>query len=756
MGILQDEIAKAQLPTLEHMLGKGSMMPFNGSNSGSRKLMFGVNLEQRLPLIDPDVPFVSTGFEYQFGIHSSSYTTADDDYVVGAIIPKKHINDKNHRFYILANEGKKILKYVESCCYKHFTENYGYLYNHSALDNLAPGSHIQKGQPILKSRAFDDYDNRMDGKNLLILYNSSEQTMEDGIVISESAAKKLASPLIHKIKIVINDNDIPLNLYGNRDTYKIFPDIGEVIRDNVLMGYRREKKEESLYTQSYDRLMTLSLSDQKIVGTGQVVDIDIYSNDPTKLDGVYFSQIKHYWDQQIHFAQNLVDVVDAYKANGYTLDYELQKLYYKADGILHGKQFFNERVFSNLNIEITVIEEIPVLTGDKITNRYGGKGVVSEVRPDHLMPKTYNGETFDVLANMCGIYGRENGGQLFELTITAVGKALIDFWAEETLDTGTCFKMYLEFLKIVSPSSYEETVKIFDNVSDDVVSEFIGSMIIDGNMNVAINPMSENMNIDKVAQLYRTFPWIEQHHILTPLPDSNGNIQYVASHRPVVTGYVYYYRLKQYAKEKFSVTSLSATNIRNENSRNKASKTYKALYSRTPIRFGDMELGNLMHLGPDIVVQMLMLYASSPLAREAYEELMTGDPFNIDIRLDDTASNRSAEIVETYLKTIGKRIVFRKVPKKKLHPITTSPIKFEDECLWQPITTVNEKIADQMFKYLDEQRKNKPDLRHPIIIKPLKFTRPIPEVKKFIEENENKRIEDLLKAIEDGAIDFLK
>ena len=584
--ILQDEIAKAPLPTPEHMLGKGSMMPFNPSNSGGRKLMFGVNLEQRLPLIDPDVPMVSTGFEYQFGIYSSSYITAQRDYEVIAVIPKYSYRPEMHRFYILQGDDGK-LSVVESSDYKHLTENYGYLYNHRNLDGLRPGSNIPKGSVILKSGSFDEYDNRMDGKNLLVLYNCSEQTMEDAIILSESAAKKLASPLVHKIKIVINDNDIPLNLYGTKNNYKAFPDIGEMIKKSIVMGYRREKKEEALFSQSYDRLNTLSISDEKIMCSGRVVDIDVYSNDPSKLEGnIYFNQIKFYWDQQLEFSRALVDTVKPFIEQGVELDYDLQKLYYNCSGMLQGKQYFNERVFSNLNIDITVIEEIPVNTGDKCTNRYGGKGVVSEVRKDYLMPKTYNGETFDALINICGVYGRENGGQLFEATVTAVGRNLLNFWSEESLDTGTCFKMYLEYLKIISPSMYEETLTMFADKSDDVISEFIGSMVVDGEINVAIEPMSENMTIDKVAQLYRTFPWMDQEYILVPLPDSNGNIQYVTSHRPVIAGYVYYYRLKQYAKEKFSVTSMSATNIRNENSRNKASKSYKALYSRTPIRFG--------------------------------------------------------------------------------------------------------------------------------------------------------------------------
>ena len=325
---LQDDIAMAPLPTLDHMLGKGSMMPFNSSNSGSRKLMFGINLEQRLPLVDPDVAIVQTGYEYQFGEYSSSFVLAKDEYEIVAIIPKFKDKPYGHKFYIMV-DSHGTLKSIESCSYKHITENYGYLYGSSPLDSMQVGSVISPGTVLSKSGSFDEYNNRMDGKNLLLLYDSSEQTMEDGIRISQSCANKLASPLIHKVKIVINDNDIPLNIYGNRDLYKVFPDIGESINHSILMAYRREKKEESLFSQSYDRLMELIISDEKIFCSGKVVDVDVYSNDPTKLDSIYFSQIKYYYNQQMEFAKALVSVVDHFQNDGCIMDYDLQKLYYK-------------------------------------------------------------------------------------------------------------------------------------------------------------------------------------------------------------------------------------------------------------------------------------------------------------------------------------------------------------------------------------------------------------------------------------------
>ena len=128
---------------------------------------------------------------------------------------------------------------------------------------------------------------------------------------------------------------------------------------------------------------------------------------------------------------------------------------------------------------------------------------------------------------------------------------------------------------------------LFSTMSDDEAIAFIGNIIdTDRSFYIAVEPMSENMTIDKVNQLYEAFPWAKPEPMMMPIIDSAGEIKYIPSRRPMVYGYQYIYRLKQYAEEKFSVTSLSATNIRNENSKSKNSNNYKALYSKTPIRFG--------------------------------------------------------------------------------------------------------------------------------------------------------------------------
>ena len=140
---------------------------------------------------------------------------------------------------------------------------------------------------------------------------------------------------------------------------------------------------------------------------------------------------------------------------------------------------------------------------------------------------------------------------------------------------------------------------------------------------------------------------------------------------------------------------------------------------------------------------MLMLYATSPLARQLYEQLMTGNPFEIDIKLDDVSANRNAEIVETYLKTIGKRIEFIKKPKKKKNPVLMSPVKYIDKGLKKPVVFFQEgQTVDPIFTKWQREK-----TFHPVEFYPVVFLKPAEEIDKLIEEN-NKQYQAEIEAAE--------
>ena len=92
-----------------------------------------------------------------------------------------------------------------------------------------------------------------------------------------------------------------------------------------------------------------------------------------------------------------------------------------------------------------------------------------------------------------------------------------------------------------------------------------------------------------------------------------------------------------------------------------------------------METGDMTHLGAENVIINLMIHSASPHARRLTEQMLTGDPFNIDIKLDADSKNRNVEILNAYFKTMGLRLVFEKVYKHKRRPITYEVIRYDDK-----------------------------------------------------------------------------
>jgi hypothetical protein len=134
-----------------------------------------------------------------------------------------------------------------------------------------------------------------------------------------------------------------------------------------------------------------------------------------------------------------------------------------------------------------------------------------------------------------------------------------------------------------------------------------------------------------------------------------------------------------------------------------------------------MESNNMAHLGVDVLISNMMIHSLSPQGRRLVEQMYTCDPFDIDIRLDSESKNRSAEIVNTYLKTVGRKLVFEKRPKK-IDKIVISPLSFDHEPFIKPISFLPESMREgfDYVKDFEERQKfaeevaNNPKAKSPI------------------------------------------
>lgn len=658
-----------QLEYPEQMLAKGKLQPFNCSSSGARKLLFSTQVNHIIPIHNPQIPFVGTGYENKYGDLSSSIIKSGPECEVISIIPVYSFAPRQ-RYYMIVRDHNGVYKVFERKSYDHTTEKYGYVFNNTFIDSLSVGDTIKENSIMRKSSSYDDFGNRQDGVNLICAYMATDRTMEDSVIVSESGAKKMRSSLIEEVNIIFNDNDIPLNLYGKYELgeFKCMPDIGEEINNGILCGIRRENREESLFTQSYDRLKEIMMSDDKFTLEGTVIDIDIKSNNPNILDNFYNVQLKKYYNESMNCALNIVETVNNILANepSAVLDYDLQKLFTNSKRILNGDQYIKDgKVFTNTVATITVLKDEPLNVGDKTSDRYGGKGVVSFILPDHMMPCTEYGEVVDIIINQSTCVNRLNPGQLFETSLNHIGSSICRYIRTNLLSPRESLSMIIDFVDIVSKEEANELRNILEKYNEEELEFFIDSIIRDGMIYLSLKPISDNMTLDKLVLLYEKFPWVKQTRLIVPIEDSNGNLRYVNSRRNIICDKKYMYRLKQLSEDKFSSTSLSSTNIRNLNTKSKSSKAYKSLHSNTPIAMGTMEVDDLSSLGMEYIVTFLMIHSVSPEARRLCEEMLTGDPFSIDINLNETATNRSVEILNTYMKTKGLKLVFKKTRKNK-------------------------------------------------------------------------------------------
>lgn len=688
---IDDQIKESikDLPDYDHMLGRTLMQPFKPANSGSRALMNSVHVEHLMVPNYGEVPIIQTGYETEFGRNSSSHIVSESSYTV---LNKVHkFEGKDDHYYLIVRDNKTgVHDIIERISYNYNTESYGFLWNNDRLDNVKIGDQIKEGSVIKTSIGFDEFGNKMNGINLTTLYLSCAQNMEDSIIISESAAKKLETSLVKNTDIAINDNDILLNLYGNETVYKTFPDIGEYVKDGKFCSIRRMENENILFSLSQQNLRDIMLSDRNILMEGKVVDISVYCNNPEALgDSHYNAQLFYYYNQNLRFCKEINDIVGPLAMTS-KLSYKLKKFYGRCRDVIAGKQFFKEKLFNHVIMEVTVIQNLPMEPGDKMADRYGGKGVVSMVLPDELMPVLETGRRVEVIKNQSTCINRENIGQLHEQSLSFIGMRIIDHFKLKYMSYTDMVKMWYKFVSMVDINQAKEIAESINFEDEFECKTIIDSILEDDAIILSTQPFTTSINIDTIAKIYDEFDFLKQYKIMMPMKDSNGNIRMVKALRPMIASKIYHYRLKQYAEEKFSVTSLSATNLKNLNTRSKANKMYEAKYTKTPIMFGFMESGDLMHMGVQYVVMNLMLYSSSPQGRRLVEQLLVGDPYNINIKLDQHSKNRNAEIINALMETMGLTLTFNRIPKKRKDMVLNVMAKVIPPRLFEPKTNIRE------------------------------------------------------------------
>lgn len=226
---------------------------------------------------------------------------------------------------------------------------------------------------------------------LVVLMPYGGYTYEDGLVVSESFAKKLHIPESEHVQ------EIQFGLHGkNADKGK--DDNNEKTKSAADVSV--ESKEEG---NADEKTTAIKCSDRRIEFTKDVYDkIDNFYHNAKRYEGKIYcvgdtlpvpEEIAEYHGGRLHYDSMVAGKLEKFEWIPMKISQTENKVY-----------------LSEFTLKYTFTVERPLHKGDKLTGRNGNKGVVTEVIPDDKMPKVeIFGEklTADVLLTPASVMGRK-------------------------------------------------------------------------------------------------------------------------------------------------------------------------------------------------------------------------------------------------------------------------------------------------------------------------------------------------------------
>ena len=339
-----------------------NLVPFMQNDSAGRSTMSARHMAQAISVVGREPPKVQVEagagktFEHLVGTGFLSHTAQIDGVV-------KEI--KKDEVVIQGADGKRHTVHL----YNHYPTNdpKGQLHSQPIVKL---GDRVKKGQLVADNNYTKDGQLAL-GTNLRVAYLANGANHEDGIVISESAAKRLASEHLYKPSMLVSD------------THVIDKKAFLVAKAGVYGGERLNK-----------------IDDNGIVKIGTKVK----PGDPLVLA---LGEVQ---------APGTADLQAKYKI-GKRLRNKYQNSSMIWDGEYEAEVIRAERVGKQVVVHLKTLE--PAQIGSKISTRHSAKGIVTQIVPDTEMPHDEKKRPVEMLINPVSVPGRMNPGQLLE---TAAGK----------------------------------------------------------------------------------------------------------------------------------------------------------------------------------------------------------------------------------------------------------------------------------------------------------------------------------------------
>ncbi|MBN2470163.1 MAG: DNA-directed RNA polymerase subunit beta [Anaerolineae bacterium] len=341
-----------------------SLIPFLEHDDANRALM-GSNMQrQAVPLLQPDVPIVSTGMEDQAAYDSGQVLVAD---MSGEVI-----SVQGDRIVLKTDTGEKayrLRKYNRS--------------NQSTCIDQRPI--VRKGQWVNAGQVIADSSSTINGNlalghDVLCAFLSWEGgNYEDALLVSENLIREDKFTSIHIEKHEIEARDTKL---GPEEITHDIPNVGEEALKN--------------------------LDEFGIIRIGA----DVGPND------ILVGKITPKGEKELSPEEKLLRAIFGEKARE-VKDSSLRLPHGEKGKVVDVKIFDREEhrdlpAGVDQMVRVSVAQRRKLTQGDKMAGRHGNKGVISKVVSMEDMPFLEGGEAIDIILNPLGVPGRMNIGQILE------------------------------------------------------------------------------------------------------------------------------------------------------------------------------------------------------------------------------------------------------------------------------------------------------------------------------------------------------
>jgi len=636
--------------------------------SGPRIHLTNSYFEQCLIPTNSEIPRLYTGYEKEFGLYNDSLNVSKVQYEILHRIEKFKERPGYHYILIVRDINAGHINIIENTHYKSLAEDHGYFNEFVDVDYKGVGAIINHGEVISKSSGHDQNLNYKYGLNANVAYISRKENIEDGIIISDEFAERAAYTEITTIELTLGFNDILLNLYGNDQYYKSFPNVFEDVKNGLFCVKRSIDRNSMGCSTTSESLKHTNTDDDLIYGNGCVLDYEVYINSNTELvkDNSNRDQIIDIYNNVLNFKAEVCAALKPYvESRAHTLTVEANNKYYTYKAYVdstmsqtNDKSRYTNGVgiFEFAYIKFTLGRVVKLGRGSKLTNRSGCKGVVCAVLPKRLMPIDFRGNYADIILNPYGVVGRSNPSQSYEQELNFICSE-IGYQMKNTPSLEGKYKLVQKLYMMTDLDHSLEFSKYYNSLSISDKTNVINDMI-DNWIHVRQHPF-ENISFEGLKSLYMEFG-IRPKKITVGMnvQTKDGYVdKFYKSINTVIIGSEYILILKHTTPSKFSAVGISDINSIGIPHKN-AIKSKNVSIRATPIKLGEMELNILINrVGPGLVNRFMAGNGSNLQHRDRVSKmLLEEDPFmyhDVNISTNDIMNSIASDAFVAIMRQLG-------------------------------------------------------------------------------------------------------